>query len=731
MSDISEFATWEQENRSLEAEQASQLEQRRREFNGSDGRIVMDGDSSDDWRSESGAEEDEELQLTTTKDKQIDNEDELSEEQRMRRPSAESLKFGTREVFDGTFLTGKRYPRNTRNTERNQTPTSTVPTLHNRTPAENTSTFNRMVSGNAGSEDEEGPDYIAPPSSQPRRQNEAMQAPDDEDPLQYIPEKDQDTMSFLLNNFEMADGQDGSSKLNHLWDFAKAPLEEINNIRRLSADAQNDPSIRHILEDERIARLALCPGSTIGARRSSAAIDEFNKETKTPQRMAGGRTTKASDGFSAEQQERVPLSNMKSLIEKVEQFVEGHTCDIFAANTLANFEQDVYKFAREVGMGPHVARVEVMKARAAYKRKLGLGDGKLLDIDDEHHELSSPSPEVVRKAPVLLSAVDYYENQNLITSPKRGAKRKLVDMPEAGRDDVYAKRKRKAEKKARKKLRKLEKQTKLSKDTMLENGLDNKMTIIAKDIKEDATIQGSSLQVPASSAKFRQSKEQTSNSGSSIAAAGLQVLFGHKPADMTNKAWKNYKKQHRLEHAENAANVVNSLEKSLAPSVLVDDQPEGNIGHYAVAFNQAAPVLPKTISSSNEDRKKRKKKRNHNRLPSAEIGATPTNILGVPNVSIVAKTDKKIPQEAASSTRNHHSSSTSQPSIEVSRVNNHGINMEMANRENHQALTELHDINHQKPQIARRDRGRQKQKSIKPTDFGVDSQQRTGKALHS
>jgi hypothetical protein len=68
---------------------------------------------------------------------------------------------------------------------------------------------------------------------------------------------------------------------------------------------------------------------------------------------------------------------------------------------MEEYEKDIYKFARAAGMGKQTARVEVMRAVAAWERHTGLGKGLVLDAGEE-------SDFEVERGPKLRNAEDYY-----------------------------------------------------------------------------------------------------------------------------------------------------------------------------------------------------------------------------------------------------------------------------------------------------------------------------------
>jgi hypothetical protein len=80
------------------------------------------------------------------------------------------------------------------------------------------------------------------------------------------------------------------------------------------------------------------------------------------------------------------------LQKKVEEFVRSH---MFMVNkhvkptTLQRreFTRDIYDYARAIGMGRHQADVEVIRARAAYRRDRGLARGLRLDESDDESTL--------------------------------------------------------------------------------------------------------------------------------------------------------------------------------------------------------------------------------------------------------------------------------------------------------------------------------------------------------
>lgn len=95
-------------------------------------------------------------------------------------------------------------------------------------------------------------------------------------------------------------------------------------------------------------------------------------------------------------------------------------------DAIQEYKEDIYRFARAAGIGKQTARIEVMRAVAAWERHVGLGNGLLLFEDEE-------SDFEVQRKPRLRDAISYYPATTVVQS---------VEVPVMGESRKNRKRKR-------------------------------------------------------------------------------------------------------------------------------------------------------------------------------------------------------------------------------------------------------------------------------------------------
>lgn len=583
MSDISEFVAWEQENRSLESEEKSQQEQRRREFS-----HVNCVDSSSDDRSEDELPDDAEntIREEARRRAMAFSGDRLDRSWRevTSEASSKELEFGTQEVFQQTYGRVARYmsTRNTKEEDCLDGPVAFVGTLHNRTPGDVVSEGNWGLASESsqGEEEEEHPDFVAPPSSQPRQQSEIdeveVDGQSDTEDLPPMAEEDLAMISDVLEEFDFPEAREDVA-----WTFAEAPPEEIENLRRVSIGLPP----KELEREQRRDQLGIQVSDLYNAFdfTGSSAGDEISGLEKAPteeiQILQNLLTGSPSREFSDWTQSR---TYSKSMFESVDEYVQQHPFFLQADDPSfeqqrVNFEKDVYKFAKRVGMGSHRAKVEVWKARSAFKRKVGLGNGTILDVDGSEQEEAIP----LQPSVILRRAVDVYPNYDPETSYSNTAnvapnfsltgnwKRKLVDMSEEERTEMVAKRRKKGVKKARKvdilQGRKVDNVDNLAKafstvpgqtgnfasnPKIVEHSVPKKINssppeaitevLVSPESKEKKNKKKKLQPAPATSAYFTVSQLPSPDL---VIAAGVGK-FGPKPPSMSQSAWKSYKKRH-------------------------------------------------------------------------------------------------------------------------------------------------------------------------------------------
>jgi len=412
---------------------------------------------------------------------------------------------------------------------------------------------------------------------------------------------------------------------------------------------------------------------------------------------------------------------------------------------LEEFKGNVYRFARAAGMGRNAAKVEVMKATAAWEKKMGLGDG--LVWHDEESEFE--------KVPVLKKAVDYYpkvpagqvtseENPTaLVISKKESKKRKCESMGEAVSGELEvedktreAKRQRRAEKKARNKA--LLKQRKMEKRA--NNAAPSSQTAMEAE-STDGPRNNASIAAPPTAppiAQVAQDSEQKQKKKKSkpgptisphfITAQSLSVEEEklrkvaetsdsnklHKRAlkKLRKKERKAREKEEALAASANTHPQRNFLVS--APEEPMDlDVPGASMEPIPQRIEPdpvEAALQEYEVRSPGEEKKKRKKKRNHNKIPKEQPDAS-TSQLPVPAAQDAKQEDTfQLPGES--------------PQLRAekrSRVEAYVENLPHASLltlGNAVPLTELNDTNSQK-KAARRDRGGKR--ATKTVEVGMDA----------
>jgi len=609
MSDISDFASWEEENRSLESDEKSQQEQRRMESSQANGEM----DSSSDERSEGDSEfSTHELFSEEARGRtlQPENGQPRSWREVTREASNGSLGFGTQEVFQEINGRAKRGMSVGYHSEEDDLAggIALAGTLNNRIPGDVVSEGGWSLACEP-SEDEEHPDFVAPPSSQPRPQSEFYDMDVDEQSnmvdLPHLEREHLATISDALEEFDFPeDGEDIA------WTFAQAPPEEIENLRRVSIGL----TPKELAVDRNMEPIGLYESdlhyafdfSRVAAENAlsslvMASIEEIEKLRKA-------LTGSPSKGLEWPK----PMTNAKTMSESMDEFVQQHKL-LLQANVLsserhqAKFEKDVYRFARKTGMGCHRAKVEVWKARAAFKRKLGMGNGTTLDVDYSEEEVVDIPP-----LPIFLRrAVDVYPNYDPETSysnmtqiaadpnPTGKGKRKMVDMPEEERNEIIAKRQKKADKKARrvavaetKQTNKAANWTKLTSKLSVEEEnssssnedlLPSTPKTLVKPFDKPATEDSSYPECQNKEKKSEQPKAclETSThfpdsplppSTPTDLSIGNTKL-GPKPANMTSIAWRHYRKRLAKKLSNSGTTEQNSMLPTKVSQVVAQQPP--------------------------------------------------------------------------------------------------------------------------------------------------------------
>ncbi|KAG9248349.1 hypothetical protein BJ878DRAFT_55047 [Calycina marina] len=353
MSDIPEFVTWETENRSLESEEESQQDQRRKESSALNGEI----DSSNDGYNEVD-DYDYGTEDTITDLARAPLQKAVKEGHDRRREvfREESIEFGTVEVLQtastnesGALLNVQH---GTEGGDIAVKSTGSLRTLHNRKPGEQV--LEEIPSlASEETEEEEHPDFVAPPSSQPRPQRETEDMDVDEQSgaggeLPRLSEQILEILDKTVKEFNVSEDMEDLA-----WTMAQAPPKEVENLRRVSIGL---PLIE--LADEPIRReLGMQPVVKDTTQDEVAAVEEF--------------------------------------VEQHPLLFKTSSCE--SEHYRAVFEKEVYAFAKSRGMKRNKAKVEVGKARAIFKRR------RKGDVESEkRHDID------LRPGPLLREAVDVY-----------------------------------------------------------------------------------------------------------------------------------------------------------------------------------------------------------------------------------------------------------------------------------------------------------------------------------
>jgi hypothetical protein len=198
----------------------------------------------------------------------------------------------------------------------------------------------------------------------------------------------------IFEEFEVRSGSEKEFLISNLK--SDAPPDEVEELRRasgafpanFSSDVQQWDTIMDQREFEETVRTARVSDRDFGAQDwqefkflQSATTDEVEAriyELILSEQDENGNTPLPSLDCP------VPILVQQ---KKVQEFAQSHMFMInkyVKPTTLQRreFTRDVYDYARALGMGKHLANLEVMKARAAYRRDRGLPGGLRLDESD-------------------------------------------------------------------------------------------------------------------------------------------------------------------------------------------------------------------------------------------------------------------------------------------------------------------------------------------------------------
>ena len=429
ISDISEFAAWEAEHRPFDQELDSEREQQLREMHETiEGEMAWQGqDSSNDERSQDSEEihnEPEEelpsnnyLEMSSTEEKIRGKKTDVVARRMIghhlginiplktdeQRAFAKALREKRMRHRDGLKEDGVEV----------ELPSSTAQTL---SQTEELVIEHEQLELD-GDEEEERPDFSAPPSSQPRPSsspdeidgdNDTGVSEQEEDPLEEF-DVDPEAKEFLLELFKEG--------------IPTEEMELLSSLTNLAAD--ESPRLKAYFEN---------------AEQMHSNVAGFARSHPFWENQLGGEL---------EMQE---------------------------------YTQDVYDYSRATGMGKNQAKVEVMRAKAAWRKEKGVDDGNMLEETDEEVDLGirraniheKEAKDLLQQTPKKftdvedemmkeVSVVDLNEGQE--SKKRKWAASNLPGLAEARRaveavvdfDDMrLAKRRRKELKKERRKKQKAE-----------------------------------------------------------------------------------------------------------------------------------------------------------------------------------------------------------------------------------------------------------------------------------
>lgn len=376
----------------------------------------------------------------------------------------------------------------------------------------------------------------------------------------------------------------------------------------------------------------------------------------------------------------------------VEEFAQTHPCwgggkllspdesRSWVEIEMREFKQDIYKYARAVGMGRNQAKVEIMRAVAAWRKENGLGGGEVLD---EWNEESEVETEIYDKSPSLLLKLATPLACSGAMTTKTSKKRKWESLEEAESqnissqvveaDLVEAKRQRKALKKEKRKAaRKMRKEESRGQKAVVEADRQNgdqsraipplpKFTSTGrKPFDESAKKRKKAERGPTTSAYFSNSQNLTTKSkheppklddGERSSETGRRARKRQKAAarvgaesisvSSITAPLKVEKPTHETERVvEDVA--MNIEPPSIEPlsEVQQTEPAQTNLDEAQNCGEYAAEGNPKTH--------KRKRKRNHNRLPEEQAGGVKIQNL---KVSFMLPETAKLYAEKRSRTR--------------------------------------------------------------------------------
>lgn len=317
---------------------------------------------------------------------------------------------------------------------------------------------------------------------------------------------------------------------------------------------------------------------------------------------------------------------------------------------MLEFKRDVYDYARAAGMGQHQAKVEVMRAAAAWRKERGFVGGEVLyewEIESKvEPEISARSPLLVARPTMLLVSSGATK-----TEPSKKRKRCSLEEPTPHNfsskvvepDVTEAKRLRKLAKKERKKAaRDMRNQLGASKgavgtskhteDQSSVFSLLPKPAIAEKEtVTQPAKKKKKSKLGPTTSTYFAKPQIPDPKPEKAPTMGHSSLTVAAKPSNKSKRVRKRQIAAGRLgtgSEASHPTSVPTKIQQSIEEDVLATADHLLRIPAPALmlesSIEAAKPVLTDLNAANslvdvaledNEKKPKRKRKRNHNRLP--------------------------------------------------------------------------------------------------------------------
>jgi hypothetical protein len=322
----------------------------------------------------------------------------------------------------------------------------------------------------------------------------------------------------------------------------------------------------------------------------------------------------------------------------------------WSEDEIAEFKQDVYAHARATGLGQHQAKVEVMRAVAAWRKENGIGGGLVLDECEGGSEAES---EIYASSPLLVGKPTAPLDNSGAIPPENSKKRKresLEGTPQNSSsqavevDMVEAKHRRNALKKERRKAARDMKKEEFRRQKAV-SGADKQNGDQSLDVRPIADITFTESEFINEPAKKRKTSKVGATTSAYFATPHVTTLSSkqHSQADL-HKSGKSSATSKRARKEQRAATESNSTGSATLPlkfkkpmedvELMVKDVAmrmkhpaieAAPLDYPANEFEQAQTNLdeaPYSEAQAEEvmgKRRKRKRKRNHNRLPDEEV----------------------------------------------------------------------------------------------------------------